>query len=175
MTVVDIVLTFNSLFATRYNTKLCGGAPEPLYKSASYENEPHEIRFRSNYASSALHEVAHWCIAGESRRLLDDYGYWYVENRAARQQKEFELLESKPQALEWILSVAADIEFRVSCDNFNEVALNLDNFREQIAREARYYVNNGLPARAALFADALASLSGVLNYAEIYQFEGRPK
>ncbi|GAM69307.1 transporting ATPase [Vibrio sp. JCM 19236] len=24
-----------------------------------------------------MHEIAHWCVAGPKRRLLEDFGYWY--------------------------------------------------------------------------------------------------
>lgn len=175
MTTAEIVDALNRLFGTRYNTRLYGGAQEPLYLAAGNEFELCEICFRQDYASSALHEIAHWCIAGKRRRLRDDYGYWYRESRDAMQQAEFELLESRPQALEWILSVAAGVQFRVSGDNFDEASLNLENLRRQVRAKARCYVKKGLPNRAALFADALADLSGVLNYAEAFQFEGLPQ
>jgi len=175
MTTAEIIAAFNRLFGASYNTRLRGGAQEPLYLAAGDEFQPGEIHFRQDYASSALHEIAHWCIAGKRRRLQDDYGYWYRESRDALQQAEFESLESRPQALEWIFSVAAGVGFRVSCDNFDEASLNLENLRRQVRAKARCYISKGLPNRAALMADTLADYSGVLNYAEASQFEGLPK
>ena len=49
---------FDGLFLSRFHTCLRGGGGEPLYKPA-VENEPAVITFRSDYVSSALHEVAH--------------------------------------------------------------------------------------------------------------------
>ncbi len=53
------------------------------------------------FYASALHEIAHWCIAGENRCQQVDYGYWYEPNgRSEERQFEFEKVEVKPQALE---------------------------------------------------------------------------
>jgi elongation factor P hydroxylase len=175
MTTAEIVQVFNRQFSSGYATRLIGGAAEPFYRAASSEFECHEIQFRSDYASSALHEIAHWCIAGVCRRQQDDYGYLYVENRDARQQVDFTLLESKPQALEWIFSIASDVEFRVSCDNFDESSRNLVNLRTLVRRKARYFIEKGLPHRAVLFADALAGFTGILDYSEAFQFQDLPK
>jgi elongation factor P hydroxylase len=58
-----------------------------------------------DYLASALHEVAHWCLAGVERRKLEDYGYWYSpDGRSRGEQSAFENVEARPQALEWILS-----------------------------------------------------------------------
>ena len=51
-------------------------------------------------------------IAGPEQRLLDDFGYWYVpDRRTLEQQKQFEQVEVKPQAIEWVLSNAAGYLF----------------------------------------------------------------
>ena len=35
------------------------------------------IYFARGFYSSALHEIAHWLVAGKERRKLEDFGYWY--------------------------------------------------------------------------------------------------
>ena len=67
-----------------------------------------------------MHEIAHWCVAGPKRRLLEDFGYWYEpDGRTELVQAEFEKVEIRPQSYEWILSVSAGLPFSVSCDNLN--------------------------------------------------------
>ena len=76
--------------------------------------------FAHGFYASGLHEISHWCIAGEARRQLVDFGYWYCpDGRDAQTQSEFEAVEIKPQALEWMFCVAAGFPFNVSCDNLN--------------------------------------------------------
>jgi len=76
------------------------------------------VIFAHGFYASALHEVAYWCIAGEKRRQLVDYGYWYCpDGRDIQTQHQFENVEIKPQALEWLFCVASDFPFNVSCDN----------------------------------------------------------
>ncbi len=59
-----VVNEFHFLFEAPYRTRLCGGAEEPLYRPAGAEGGHHSIIFTRDYLSSALHEIAHWCIAG---------------------------------------------------------------------------------------------------------------
>ena len=97
----DLRRIFDQLFLHQYNTCLRGGGAEPIYLPASSCGELHRVIFRHDYFSSALHEVAHWCIAGPLRRQQVDYGYWYVpDGRDAQQQLRFEQVEARPQALE---------------------------------------------------------------------------
>src|SRR5690606_1871522 len=116
-----VVRIFNELFVSSHHTRLEGGAEEPLYQaSAAPDQLSHCIKFTRDYFASALHEISHWCIAGPKRRLLEDYGYWYApDGRNAAQQKVFEQVEVKPQALEWIFSEAAGYRFRLSADNLD--------------------------------------------------------
>src|SRR5690606_17895265 len=89
---------FHDCFGEQFNTLLVGGKEEPFYRS-SRNGEQAEIHYRHDYFRSALHEVAHWCVAGEARRQQDDYGYWYApDGRNAGQQKAFEQVEVLPQA-----------------------------------------------------------------------------
>ena len=92
----QLVDIFNALFLEEQNTRLQVGAVEPFYQ-APKANQPAVIYSRDNYFSSALHEIAHWCIAGTERRKLEDYGYWYCpDGRTADQQQAFEQVEIKP-------------------------------------------------------------------------------
>ena len=114
----ELITIFNDTFFASYNTRLIKGGAEPEYIPCDSQCEYHQIIFTQNYFSSALHEVAHWCLAGEQRRLQQDYGYWYEpDGRTAQQQKVFEQVEVKPQALEWVFSNACDVMFCVSADN----------------------------------------------------------
>lgn len=110
----DLELLFAQTFAADYQTVLVGGAEEPLYQPGS----PHRIVYTRDYFRSALHEVAHWCVAGEARRQQPDYGYWYApDGRDAAQQRAFEQVEVKPQALELLFCQACGHPFTVSLDN----------------------------------------------------------
>ena len=61
-----LVQIFDRLFGNDYQTCLAGGADEPLYETVPACIST--IHFRNDFVSSALHEVAHWCIAGDNRR-----------------------------------------------------------------------------------------------------------
>ena len=92
-----LVRVFNRVFQAAEATILCGGAAEPYYEPGA----PSVIYFREDFDRSALHEVAHWCVAGPVRRGLSDYGYWYApDGRNAEQQSAFYSVEVKPQAIE---------------------------------------------------------------------------
>ena len=105
---------FNRAFSLTENTVLEGGANEPYYRPGS----PNVIYFREDYSRSALHEVAHWCVAGAARRGLPDYGYWYApDGRDEAQQAAFYGVEVRPQAIEKMFCEALGIDFKVSVDN----------------------------------------------------------
>ena len=147
---------FTQSLGARYPVRLVGGFEEPLYLPAT-DDRAAEIRFRSDYPSSALHEVAHWCLAGARRRALEDYGYWYEADRDRSAQLAFESVEARPQALEWVFSLAVGCAFRVSADNLS-VGVG-EHFREMIRGEARSFAVN-MPPDGLRFARALAKLSG---------------
>lgn len=156
-----IETVFNLTFTDSHGTVLVGGADEPLYQPGRDKAE-HTVFYTRNYAASALHEAAHWCVAGPKRRLQEDYGYWYApDGRTSEQQRQFEQVEVKPQALEWIFSRAADLEFSVSADNLTQELGASDGFKQAIAQQARAYITRGLPKRAGDFARALASAAQV--------------
>lgn len=158
----DLELLFAQCFDRDFNTQLEGGAREPLYEPATPgDNAPARIVYREDFFASALHEVAHWCLAGEQRRAQVDYGYWYApDGRDEQAQRRFEEAEKKPQALEWVFSVAAGFAFQVSMDNLESDVdtLREKRFMQAVLAQAIDYCTRGLPARAAVFTRALVQL-----------------
>lgn len=154
----DLINIFNHLFATSEQTILLGNAEEPLYLPADADTPHHRVIFTRNYFASALHEIAHWCIASAERRKQVDYGYWYFpEGRNAEQQRQFEQAEIKPQALEYIFSQAAGSRFMVSQDNLATGHGDTALFAQNVAEQAEQYLTHGLPDRAELFRQQLAN------------------
>lgn len=154
----DLIQLFNQCFSESYNTRLVKGDDEPIYLPADEERSYHAIYFAHGFYSSALHECAHWLIAGAQRRLLVDFGYWYApDGRNAQQQALFQQVEVKPQALEWILSVAAGHKFRVSIDNLNGEATGTEPFKQAIFEQVQQYCIHGLSERAHQFRQALCN------------------
>ncbi|MBK6287338.1 MAG: elongation factor P hydroxylase [Gammaproteobacteria bacterium] len=152
---------FDELFGASENTCLVAGGEEPLYVPADCAHARARIIFRHDYVASALHEIAHWCIAGSARRRELDYGYWYTpDGRDALRQAEFERLEARPQALEWLLSEACGAVFRPSIDNLGGAAHDPGAFVHAIAAAARDYCVRGMPPRARLFHAALCRWRG---------------
>jgi elongation factor P hydroxylase len=147
---------FEACFLEEYRTRLQGGAQEPLYQPAGASQGEHVIYYREDFIASALHEVAHWCIAGSRRRQLVDYGYWYFpDGRDASRQRQFEQVESRPQALEWHFALACNWRFRISNDNLAAMPSESTDFAGAVCSQARRYCRTGLPARGALFRSAL--------------------
>jgi len=167
----DLIRIFNQTFSNITNTQLIKGDDEPLYLPADEKCTFHQIIFAHGFFASALHEVAHWCMAGEARRLLEDFGYWYMpDGRNAEQQKEFEQVEIKPQAIEWAFCVAAGKKFTVSADNLNGESADTDTFKENVYQQVQHYLRNGFPERAQQFIDALADFYKVSLPLNIKQF-----
>jgi len=166
---VRIIEVFNQLFADEFQTKLIGGGEQPFYRCEQNHNR---ICFRHDYESSALHEVAHWCLAGARRRQQSDYGYWYKEDRSEQEQQEFQCLERRPQALEWIFSIAAGVHFRVSVNNFE--ANNIEAFKTDVQRKALQFTQIGLPKRAQRFASTLATQTGRKDYMQDTYYVEKP-
>ncbi|WP_281268920.1 elongation factor P hydroxylase [Alteromonas aestuariivivens] len=151
-----LIRLFDRLFSDTYHTRLVRGEEEPVYLPAKDGFGHHRIVFAHGYFASALHEIAHWCIAGEARRQLEDYGYWYCpDGRDACQQAEFEKVEVKPQAIEWAFTLAAGRSFRVSTDNLNGAEPDRDAFTNAVQQQLLSYLENGFPSRAAQFIQAL--------------------
>ncbi|GAB5414462.1 MAG: elongation factor P hydroxylase [Congregibacter sp.] len=158
----SIIDVFNRCFHADEYTVLRGGGDEPEYLPASGD-APATIIFRQDYASSALHEVAHWCIAGRSRRKLVDYGYWYsADGRSHAQQQQFLQVERKPQALEFLFSEAAGLGFHLSMDNLQAPPSSEERyaFARAVARAANVFLTEGPPRRAHRFLEALRKARG---------------
>ena len=155
--VADLERIFRGCFLAEHATILEGGAPEPLYlPSPDPTRAPHRILYREDYFASALHEVAHWCLAGADRRKLEDYGYWYrPDGRDSLEQTEFERAEARPQALEWIFSEACGFPFQLSADNLAGALGPSDRFEQSVRRAKADHLVRGLPARAERFLAAL--------------------
>lgn len=152
----DLIAIFNALFKKSENTILIGGAAEPLYLPHDHHSPHNRIFFTQDYFSSALHEIAHWCIAGKIRRQQVDFGYWYnPDGRNTEQQQIFEQVEVKPQALEWIFSMAAGSVFHVSQDNLSAQQPISAEFVHKIQQQALRYLTAGMPKNAAMFRGAL--------------------
>lgn len=152
----DLIRLFADCFAVDYNTCLVAGGQEPEYLPAAGGQPQHRIIFAHDYFRSALHEVAHWCVAGAERRKLVDFGYWYApDGRDAEQQRTFERVEVKPQALEWLFCTAAAHPFRVSLDNLSGEETDPEPFQRAVRQQVLSYLDTGVPARPARFIQAL--------------------
>ena len=152
----QLELLFDGLFAG-LDTVLRGGAPEPLYAPGT----PNVLHYREDLFPSALHEVAHWCVAGPERRRLEDFGYWYEpDGRDAATQQLFERVEVRPQALESIFAGACGWAFVLSADNIEGDARPSDAFAAAVAEQRLRYLRDGLPTRARRFREGLIALYG---------------
>jgi len=161
MKIQDLASIFECLFEVSESAVLQWGAAEPIYLPSGPCCSFNRVIARDDYFASALHELSHWCIAGAERRRLVDYGYWYEpDGRSHEQQRLFEQVEVKPQALEWIISQACGLRFRVSVDNLNGETGDLRNFKDKIFEQLNIYLRDGLPERADLLCRALAKHYG---------------
>lgn len=153
----DLITIFNQTFFADYQTKLELGGDEPIYLPADERTPYHRIIFARGFYASALHEIAHWCVAGPQRRLLEDFGYWYEpDGRSAEVQAEFERVEIRPQAYEWILAQSAGFPFTVSCDNLNgDIEPDRLAFMHKVQQQVLVVLKQGLPVRVKQLSDAL--------------------
>ncbi len=158
--VEQLMALFNHVFSSRYQTRLVRGDDEPIYLPADQDDDHHRIVFAHGYFASALHEISHWCIAGARRRLLEDYGYWYMpDGRDDSAQDAFESAEIAPQAIEKILTLACGRRFNVSVDNLEGSAeVDREAFAQKVEARRQRYLEQGLPARAEAFRRALTTL-----------------
>jgi elongation factor P hydroxylase len=78
------------------------------------------------------------------------------------QQRAFETVEVKPQALEWLFSLACGYRFCVSVDNLGAGGGEYDTepFRQQVLAQAQSWQRVGVPLRAQVFFAALAQEFG---------------
>lgn len=158
----QLIAIFDGCFVDDYQTRLIKGDDEPIYLPADETSPWNRVVFAHGYYASGLHEISHWCIAGEARRKLVDFGYWYCpDGRDAQTQSQFESVEVKPQALEWLFCVAAGFPFNVSCDNLEgDCEPDRIAFQRKVHAQVMTYLQQGIPARPARFIDALTNYYG---------------
>lgn len=138
----QLIIIFDALFA-KQRVRLVRSENEPEYFPIK-DDKPARIEFAHGFFASALHEISHWCIAGNQRRLLKDFGYWYAaDGRNENQQRAFEHVEIKPQALECLFTLACQRPFQVSQDNlFADFDTTTSTFDNDVYQQAKYYINN---------------------------------
>jgi len=147
--------TFNRLFGVSRGVCMVGGGAEPLYEPACGA-QPARIVYTIDYPASALHEAAHWCIAGATRRRLRDYGYSYAPGpRTPASRAAFFASECDVQAVEALLAEACGVRFVVSADDFAASDAELAAFERSVRAAIEQRRARGLPARAARFREAL--------------------
>ncbi len=153
----DLIKIFNRTFFSQFNTKLELGGEEPVYLPANNEIGFNRIVFARGFYASAMHEIAHWMVAGPQRRLQEDFGYWYEpDGRTEAVQAEFERVELRPQAYEWILSQSAGFPFTVSCDNLHgDFEPDRLSFMNKVHKEVLKILENGLSPRMKSLSEAL--------------------
>ncbi len=137
-----LIQLFNTLFFNQ-QVELVRGEHEPEYFPVK-RNTFARITFAHGFFASALHELSHWCLAGKARRQLSDFGYWYAaDGRTEAQQRAFERVEVKPQALECLFTLACQRPFSVSQDNlFADFDTSTSTFAYDVYRQAEYYIAN---------------------------------
>ena len=155
-----LINLFNDLFVDQH-VVLVRSDGEPEYFPAQ-DTHPARIEFAHGFFASALHELSHWCVAGDARRRLPDFGYWYApDGRTAAQQQAFERVEIKPQALECLFTLACGRQFQVSQDNlFADFDTSDSTFAEDVYQQVESYIAEpqALPRDAKTLLYALLSI-----------------
>lgn len=154
-----LILLFNTLFADQ-DVILAHSEGEPEYFPAQ-GNQPARIEFAHGFFQSALHEISHWCLAGETRRRLPDFGYWYAaDGRSEAQQQSFERVEIKPQSLECLFTLACGRPFQVSQDN---LFADFDTSKSTFARDVYVQVEAYIAEPHLIPRDAKVLLKTLLS------------
>ncbi len=154
----QLISLFNNTFEEQYNVILLSDSDEPDYRPCNSDCATNVINFANGYINSALHEIAHWVIAGESRRKLADYGYWYEEDgRDSQQQMLFQQLEIFPQAVEKAFCEAMSRQFNASIDNLLSPSNSVQRaqFEADIESKKKQLEIEGFPKRAEQFLGVL--------------------
>jgi len=152
----------NNHYLNEYNTEIIAGFDEPFYQAAT-KDEKAQIQFTHDYIRSALHELAHWCVAGVKRREIDDYGYWYAQDgRNQEQQDDFFKVEIKPQAIEWAFSIVCGIKFEASVDNLHSKVCGVEEFEKNLKKQLQFYKEKGFPKRTAEILQLLTKFQSKL-------------
>ena len=152
---------FNREFSVSHGTVLVGGGAEPLYVPdvrLPGGSRRAVIRYRHDYAASALHEAAHWCLASGAARRLVDFGCVYdPPPRDANRQRAFFEAEAAVQVLERALASAAGRCFQVSADDPHAAPRLVEEFDRRVRATA---VEPLLTAEARRLIEALRRLRG---------------
>jgi len=149
---------FNEGVGELYATRLQGGAPEPYYEAFNKAMGCSVIWYRDDYVRSALHELAHWSVAGQERRKQDDYGYWYApDGRTESQQEAFFKVERLPQAVERWFCESLGVPFAVSLDNLDGSVCQSAVAAFELAVKRRYQslLDGGVSERMQLVSQAI--------------------
>lgn len=160
---------FQQLFRDSYGTVLVEGRGEPLYQPGLGE-ELHQIIFANGFWSSALHEIAHWCVAGAQRRRLVDYGYWYQpDGRDTATQEAFQAVEITPQAYEWLFTSCVGRPFYLSLDNLaGGGAVDIQGFKAKLRQKALALLADPPPRRCLAFMEGLKAQFESQDFFEAY-------
>ena len=154
-----LIQLFNTLF-TNQQVILVRSEGEPEYFPAQ-DNEPARIEFAHGFFASALHELSHWCLAGDARRQLPDFGYWYApDGRTEAQQQAFERVEIKPQALECLFTLACGRNFQVSHDT---LLADFDTSSSTFANDVYQQVESYIAKPYTLPRDAKTLLTALIS------------
>lgn len=167
-----LILHFNHWFS-HHNVKLIKGEDEPEYFPAQNQT-PARIQFAHGFFNSALHEISHWSIAGQKRRKLPDLGYWYApDGRTQEQQKLFEQVEIKPQAIEWLFAKAFGRKFRVSLDNLTGNPGDSKDFKDRVFEQvyAFFLGEASLPKDAAYFIYYICHVTRDGQFIQLNEFQ----
>ncbi len=150
-----IEAVFADCFEARHGVRLVARDDEPLYEPGGAAGA--RLGYLRNHPRSALHEAAHWCIAGFRRRQQIDFGYWYrAPPRSRSQQRDFETVEVWPQALEQLFCRAVGIGFEVSVDDLESTsARGRWHFSEAVRQRGLRALREERPRRAMVFRHAL--------------------
>ena len=148
----EVAAVFNCTFSD-HSVVMHGGYREPMYIPGM---DVAEIRYTLDHTASALHEAAHWCIAGRRRRRNTDYGYFCEPPpRSGMHRVRFEDVEIEAQSVEVLLAEAAGSQFQPSADDVDVPLFLLEAFSSRILERARERRQVGLPKRADKFRAAL--------------------
>ena len=155
----DLIDIFDRCFMDDFQTRLIKGDDEPIYLPADDSSPWNRVVFAHGFYASGMHEISHWCIAGPERRKRVDFGYWYCpDGRDEATQSQFESVGIKPQALEWMFSVAAGFPFNVSCDNLEgDCEPDRIAFQRKVHAQVMEYLEKGIPTRPARLIAELRS------------------
>ena len=83
-------------------------------------------------------------------------GVQTLDDELIQKQAEFENVEIKPQAIEWLLSTAAGFEFNVSVDNLNGEQTCRFDFQQRVHQQVLTLINNGFNSRTEALLKALS-------------------